>query len=125
MTPDKKTPKNPRPKRRTPIPRPTYTAQEKVQAILAVWTDRCPPTEVCRQLQIPWVSFNQWQKRALTGMLQALEPRTALNQALSPRLQKLLNKHQHKNTLEKLGKRLEQIPQTKLAKPGESSPKMA
>ena len=126
MTPNKPTPpkKPPQPKARPQPSRPSYTATEKVQAILAVWTERCAPTEVCRQLQIPWITFNQWQQRAMTGMLQALEPRTVLHQALSPRLQRLLQKRQQSATLEKLTKRLEQLPPSKLASPGQDPPKM-
>ena len=128
MTPKKTTPTPPKkspPAKRRPHPcRPTYTASQKVQAVLAVWTNRCPPTEVCRQLQIPWVTFNHWQQRAMRGMLQALEARAVLSQALSPRLQQLLEKQQQTNTLDKLTKRLDQIPQTKLASPPASPSKM-
>ena len=35
-----------------------HSAQEKVQAVLAVWTERCKPAEVCRQLDINWITFN-------------------------------------------------------------------
>lgn len=128
MTQNKTTPskekKPPRTKARPQPTRPTYTATEKVQAVLAVWTNQCPPTEVCRQLQIPWITFNQWQQRAMKGMLQALEPRTVLSQALNPRLQRLLEKQQQSTTLNKLSKRLDQIPQTKLASPGANPSKM-
>jgi hypothetical protein len=45
-------------------------------------------------MQIPWMVLAQWQKRAMEGMLQALEPRVRLDKgpALSPRLQALLEK---------------------------------
>jgi hypothetical protein len=90
--------KNPtdKPQRRKRTPQPQPPAQDKVQAVLAVWTERCKPAEVCRQLNINWVTFNQWQQRAMEGMLQALESRVNLSkgEALSPRLQALLQQRQ-------------------------------
>src|SRR5262249_27514512 len=55
-------------KKRTPTP--PHSAPDKVQAVLAVWTERCKPVEVCRQLNINWITFNHWQQRAMEGMLQ-------------------------------------------------------
>lgn len=71
-----------------------YGAMEKCRAVLSVWTERRKPAEVCRELSIPWMALSLWQKRAMEGMLQALEPRVKLDQgpALSPRLQSLLEK---------------------------------
>ncbi len=71
-----------------------HTAMEKCRAVLAVWTERRKPTEICREMQVPWMVLAQWQKRAMEGMLQALEPRARLDKgpALSPRLQTLLDK---------------------------------
>lgn len=82
---------------------------EKAQAVLAVWTDRCKATEVCRQMNIPGMTFHQWQQRAMEGMLQALESRVNLakGQVLSPRLQLLLQKRAAQPP--RLAKRLEQI----------------
>ena len=96
---------------------PTYPASDKVQAVLAVWTERCKPAEVCRQLGINWITFNHWQSRAMEGMLQALENRVNLakGQALSPRLQALLQHRQQTLTGSKLTSRFEQI--NKLANP--------
>ena len=96
---------------------PAYSAQEKAQAILTVWTERCKPAEVCRQMKVNWITFNQWQQRAMEGMLQALESRVNLTkgEALSPRLQALLQYRQRSVTAGKLTSRLEQI--NKLANP--------
>jgi len=90
---------------------PVYPAPDKVQAVLAVWTERCKSAEVCRQLNINWVTFNQWQQRAMEGMLQALENRVNLTkgEALSPRLQALLQHRQRSVTADKLTQRLRQI----------------
>ena len=99
----------PKPKRTRP-PAPSYSAQDKAQAVLQVWTERSKPCQICRQLKIPWITFNQWQRRAMEGMLQALEPRVKLTEgrALSPRLQSLMRMQQQAHT-RKLAQRLEQI----------------
>jgi len=88
-----------------------HSAQNKVGAVLAVWTERCKPAEVCRQLNINWITFNHWQRRAMEGMLQALESRVNLarGEALSPRLQVLLQNQCRSATAAKLASRLDQI----------------
>lgn len=98
---------------------PNYSAQEKAQAILRVWTERCKPSEVCREMNVTWITFEQWQRRAMEGMLQALEPRVNLakGQALSPRLQALLLKRQQTANLNKIVDRLQQIQLAKTAEP--------
>jgi len=116
MTSTPKTP-NEKTERKKRLPPPSLSAQDKVQAVLAVWTERCKPAEACRQLRINWMTFNHWQQRAMEGMLQALESRVNLarGEALSPRLQALLQKQQRTMTAARLTSRLEQI--NKLAKP--------
>src|SRR5271157_16579 len=78
-------------KKRQPM---NYGALEKCRAVLSVWTERRRPAEVCRELTIPSMVLAHWQKRAMEGMLQALEPRMNLDRgpALSPRLQAMLEK---------------------------------
>lgn len=75
-------------------PQHSYTAQQKVEAVLSVWTERRGPSEVCKELGIAWTILNQWQERAMEGMLQALESRLKLDKgpALSPRLRQMLQK---------------------------------
>ena len=87
------------------------TAAEKTQAVLAVWTERVKPATVMRSLGISWVTLQQWQDRAMEGMLQALESRVNLadGAALSPRLKSLLQKRQMAAGREKLTARLERI----------------
>ena len=109
-----KTKNSPTTSNKTPRPRqpaPAYPAVEKVQAVLAVWTDRCRAAEVCRQLQINFMTFQHWQRRAMEGMLQALESRVNLSkgQVLSPRLQALLANRQRQLNTRKISSRLEQI----------------
>ena len=98
---------------------PSLSAQDKAQAVLAVWTERCKPADVCRQLNINWITFNHWQRRAMEGMLQALESRVNLSkgEALSPRLQTLLLKQQRTAAVSKLSQRLELAQQKKVASP--------
>ena len=92
-------------------PSPAFSARDKAQAVLAVWTDRCKASEVCRQLHIPFMTLAQWQRRAMEGMLQALESRVNLakGEALSPRLQALINSQQSRVSSKKIAARLEQI----------------
>ena len=52
-----------------------HTAQEKRQAVLTLWTERRKPGEVCREMGVAWGVFQQWQDRAMEGMLLALQPR--------------------------------------------------
>ena len=88
-----------------------HTAAEKTQAVLAVWTERVKPAEVMRGMGISYITLQQWQERAMEGMLQALESRVNLKDgaALSPRLKTLLQKRQLGNGREKLNARLERI----------------
>jgi hypothetical protein len=97
----------------------TFSAQEKAQAILAVWTERCKPAEVCREMKVNWITFNHWQQRAMEGMLQALESRVNLarGEVLSPRLQALLLNRQKAVSTRKLAQRLEQIQLAKAQEP--------
>jgi len=79
-----------------------HSAEQKAQAVLAVWTERRKPLEICRELGIAWTILDQWQKRAMEGMLQALEPRKILEKEhLSPRLQMLLTRKRKPLTMEK------------------------
>jgi len=89
----------------------SYSAQEKVQAVLAVWTERCTPADICRQLNITPMTFHQWQQRAMQSMLQGLESQVNLAKgaALHPRLQALLQKYQLSHGASKVSNRLEQI----------------
>lgn len=62
-------------------------------------------------MQINSMTFQYWQRRAMEGMLQALEARVNLakGEALSPRLQALLSHRQQRLNTRKLSARLEQI----------------
>lgn len=89
----------------------SYTAQQKVEAVLTVWGERRSPAQVCREAGITWTILNQWQERAMEGMLQALEPRVSLVEgpALSARLQTLLTRRQAACSARMLSRRLRQV----------------
>jgi hypothetical protein len=102
----------------------TYGAMERCKAVLSVWTERRKPAEVCRELSIPWMVLSMWQRRAMEGMLQALEPRVNLDRgpALSPRLQMMLEKNRLALALPSQGRlqsRLVKVQGSKTEKTGE------
>ena len=92
-----------------------YSAKQRCEAVLSVWTERRKPSEVCKELQIAWAQLNQWEDQALKGMLGALEPRQRKESArppvLSAKLVKLLEKVEKKEEQKqsKLEERLEQL----------------
>ena len=66
-TPARKTPARKRAKRRRQSSK-LFTADQKVQAVLAAWTEKLTQSEICRQLEINYVTFQSWQNRAMEGM---------------------------------------------------------
>jgi len=102
-------------KRHRRSPSSAHTAERKAQAVLAIWTERVKIAEVMRSLGVPYITLQQWQQRAMEGMLQALEPRTNLadGAALSPRLRALLQRQQVAASTPKLQARLKRL--TKVA----------
>jgi transposase-like protein len=87
-----------------------HTPEEKCRAVLLVWTERRKPGEVCRELGVDWGVLQQWQDRAMEGMLLALQPRVQVERgvALSPRLAVLLKKSQA-GMMKRLDKRLKKL----------------
>lgn len=87
-----------------------HTPEEKCRAVLTVWTERRKPGEVCRELGVAWGVLQQWQDRAMEGMLLALQPRVQVERgvALSPRLAVLLKKSQA-GVMKGLDKRLKKL----------------
>ena len=87
-----------------------HTPEEKCRAVLAIWTERRRPGEVCRDLGVDWGILQQWQDRAMEGMLMGLQPRTWVDRgvALSPRLAVLLKKSQA-GIMKGLDKRLKKL----------------
>lgn len=87
------------------------SAEEKAQAVLAIWTDRVKTAEVMRSLGVTYMTLQQWQERAMEGMLQALEPRANLanGAALPPRLRALLRRRQEAMGEDRIKARLERL----------------
>jgi len=76
-----------------------WTAREKAEAVLALWTERRKPSEICKELEIGWTTLDNWQSRALEAMLEVLEPRERKEEkspAMTTRLQQLLQKKARK-----------------------------
>ena len=69
-----------------------YGAVEKCRAVLAVWTERKQAAALCRELGMSAALFSQWQDRALSGMLEALEPRGTRAQVQGPALPLLVKR---------------------------------
>jgi transposase-like protein len=88
------------------------TAEEKCRAVLSVWTERRKPGEICRELGIAWNLLNQWQERAMEGMLLALQPRVAVMEktvALNLRLAVLLERKSKRGGMKGLERRLARL----------------
>jgi transposase-like protein len=111
MTPEVKAKKEPLP----------YSAQQRAQAVLSIWSERRRPAEVCRELAIHPTLLYAWEKRALAAMLKALESPRRLEPgpALSPKLERLLARQalQHKGRMAKLEKRLAKLQEPKSPPP--------
>ena len=88
-----------------------HTAREKCQAVLALWTERRKPGEVCREMGVAWGVLKQWQDRAMEGMLMALQPQVQVERgvALSPRLAVLLEEKSRAGMMKGLEKRLRKL----------------
>jgi transposase-like protein len=99
-----------------------HTAEQKCRAVLSVWTERRKPVEICRELGVPWSILNQWQERAMEGMLMALQPRVPVMEkrvALNSRLAVLLERKSKGGTMKGLERRLARLQGSSAAKPGE------
>ena len=98
-----------------------HTAEEKCRAVLSVWTERRKPGEVCRELGVAWSLLNQWQERAMEGMLLALQPRVVVDKgvALSPRLGVLLERNSKGGATKGMERRLARLQGSPAVKPGE------
>ena len=104
--------------KREPLP---YSAQQRVQAVLSIWSERRHTREVCRELAIHASVLYGWERRALQAMLKALEPATRqeAEPALSPKLERLLARQalQQKGRMAKLEKRLAKLQEPKSPSP--------
>ena len=100
--------------KKEPLP---YSTEQKVQAVLSIWSERRHVREVCRELAIHPRLLYAWERRALQGMLKALEPTTRQDPgpALSPKLERLLQRQafEQKGRMAKLEKRLARLQEPK------------
>lgn len=85
-----------------------YGAVEKCRAVLAVWTEKKKASGLCREMGVSASLFSQWQDRALSGILEALEPRGAREgsegSALPVSVKRLLDRKVRARELENLGR---------------------
>jgi len=98
-----------------------HTAKEKCRAVLSVWMERRKPGEVCRELGVAWTVLNQWEERAMEGMLLALQPRVAVEKAvaLNSRLAVLLERKSKGGVMKELERRLARLQGVPAAKQGD------
>ena len=76
------------------VKRRSFSPQEKITAVLSVWTERRTTTQMCREMSISSSLLSQWQNLAMEGMLTALSPKKPDQQALlNPRLARLIQKN--------------------------------
>ncbi|MBC2705136.1 MAG: transposase [Desulfobacula sp.] len=96
--------------------RRVFKPQEKVTAVLSVWTECRTATQICREMSVSWTLLDKWQNQAMEGMLTALSPVRAEHKAtLSSRLVRLMEKKLN-GTGNKLQKRLKKIQNSKKKK---------
>jgi len=69
-----------------------YGAAEKCRLVLTVWMEKKKASVLCRELGISSSLFCQWQDRALSGMLEALELRGRREGAEGPALPMLVKR---------------------------------
>lgn len=92
-----------------------YSPEEKIKAVLMIWSDRRSVSALCREKQVSWTLLNHWQNLAMEGMVKALSPEIKERPpALSERLEKLLEQKVTKRSgVVKLEERLKTIQQQK------------
>jgi transposase-like protein len=90
-----------------------HTAAQKCRAVLSVWTEKGKPGEICRELGVAWSLLNQWQERAMEGMLLALQRRNPVMEektvALNSRLAVLLERKSKRGGMKGLEGRLARL----------------
>jgi transposase-like protein len=97
----------------TRTPRRVFDPQQKITAVLSIWSERRTSAQLCQEMDISAALLGQWQHLALEGMLRALDPRQKeplplVNQRLSRLIEKKLA-----GSKGKLEKRLRAIQKTK------------
>jgi transposase-like protein len=95
--------------------RRVFEPQQKITAVLSIWSERRTSAQVCQELSISPTLLGQWQNLAIEGMLKALDPNKKdplppINQRLSRLIEKKLAGPNHR-----LEKRLKTLQQSKPA----------
>lgn len=70
-----------------------FNPQQKITAVLSIWTERRSSAQICQELDISPNLLGQWQNLAIEGMLKALDPtKKDPLPPLNPRLSRLIEK---------------------------------
>jgi transposase-like protein len=96
-------------------PRRVFEAQQKITAVLSIWSERRTTAQLCQEMDISAALLGQWQNLAIEGMLRALDPKQKdplppINQRLARLIEKKLA-----GSTGKLEKRLRAIQKGKAA----------
>ena len=51
-----------------------FDPQQKITAVLSLWSERRTSAQLCQELDIRQALLSQWQNLAIEGMLRALDP---------------------------------------------------
>jgi transposase-like protein len=79
----------------TRIQRRVFDPQQKITAVLSIWSERRTSAQLCQEMDISAALLGQWQNLAIEGMLRALDPKKKdplppINQRLSRLIEKKL-----------------------------------
>jgi len=91
------------------------TGMDPCRAVLGVWLEKRTVEQVCREMEVTRKVLQQWQERAMAGMLRALQPREGQEDergpALSPKVKRLLDRKalEQEGRLPRLTKRLASV----------------
>lgn len=73
-----------------------FSAKEKAQAVLSLWSGRRGASALMKELAVPWGVLHGWEQRAIGGILTALDPgwqqTTEKAGSLPPRVERLIAK---------------------------------
>lgn len=73
-----------------------FSAKEKAQAVLSLWSGRRGASALMKEMAVPWGVLHGWEQRAIGGILTALDPgwqQTAEKTVgLLPRVERLIAK---------------------------------
>jgi len=91
------------------------TGTEQCRSVLAMWTEKRSAEQVCRELGVTRKTLQQWEERAMDGMLRSLQPREGREEergpALAPKVKRLLERRamEQEGRLPRLTKRLASV----------------